>query len=368
MKTKVAIVFAQPSPYRIDLVECLQNEYPEYEFCFFYGESLGTRNWEIDLSGIKHHRKVNLKWIKVKAFGDIRSIIYSSTVMQPLNDYYPDVIIASEYNAIALDALKWAKRHKKPFISWTDGTLYSERNINFAQKLQRMHVIRNAAAYIASSKKSKEVQLKYGAEEGKIWISTLTVDTKKYLIEKRKTDVPTIIFVGSLIERKGFDLLLKALSQTGNMPYKLIVAGDGVEKEHYIDLANSYGILNRIDFRGFVRAEEMRDLYARSDIFVLPTREDCFGLVLIEAMCASLPIFVSKYADGAYEVVEDGVNGYIFDPNDVECFANLLEKGITDQEMCEKMGMESRKRVEELTLSKVAVPIIKAIQSVLKGV
>lgn len=364
---KIAVVFAQPSPYRIDLIECLQNNYSEFEFCFFYGESLGTREWNIDLSGIKNYKMVRLKWIKVKAFGDFRTVIYSSTISQPLKEYNPDIVIASEYNAISLDALRWAKRNKKTFITWTDGTLYSERNINFMQKMQRAYVIKNADAYIASSKKSKEAQIKYGASEKKIWISTLTVDTRKYIVEKKQTDIPTIIFVGSLIERKGFDLLLKALSQIKDIDFKLVVAGDGIEKETYISLAKDYGILSRIDFKGFVDTNSMRSLYANSDIFVLPTREDCFGLVLIEAMCAGLPILVSKYADGAYDVVEDNVNGKIFDPYETEDFAAILQKTLLDCDYRENMGSESKRKVNEFTLKKVSAPIIQAINYVMKG-
>lgn len=364
---KIAIVFAQPSPYRVDLIAYLQNTYTHYEFCFFYGESVGTRDWDVGIEKLSSHKRVKLKWLKVKAFGDIRTIVYSSAVTEPLNDYNPDVVIASEYNAIALDALKWARKHKKPYISWTDGTPYSERNINKIQKLQRKYVIKYAEAYIASSSKSKEVQMSYGAESSKIWTSLLTVDINKYLVERKTGSTPTLVFVGSLIERKGLDLLIAALSKITDIPYKVLVAGDGTEKGKYIQQAEQAGIMDRMKFLGFVTGSEMKHIYAQSDIFVMPTREDCFGLVLVEAMCAGLPILVSKYADGAYEVVEEGVNGQIFDPYDVESTAKLLADSLTNMERMKNWGAESLKRVGRFSLDNVAAPILEAIDYVLQG-
>ena len=61
---------------------------------------------------------------------------------------------------------------------------------------------------------------------------------------------------------------------------------------------------------------------------MLPTREDCFGLVLLEAMCAGVPIVASKYADGAYDTVVEGVNGYIADPFQPEAFGKCIEKAM----------------------------------------
>ena len=66
--------------------------------------------------------------------------------------------------------------------------------------------------------------------------------------------------------------------------------------------------------------------YSEASVFVLPTREDCFGLVLVEAMAAGLPIVSSKYADGSYDVIKDGVNGDIVDPFDSAALARAIER------------------------------------------
>ena len=106
-------------------------------------------------------------------------------------------------------------------MSWTDGTLFSERNINRLQKALRKYVIRSAAAYIASSTKSKEAQQFYGADSDKIRISYLTVDVDRYRQERCRTQERRLLCVGSLIERKGMcpytgaDILASGFGRTG---------------------------------------------------------------------------------------------------------------------------------------------------------
>ena len=63
----------------------------------------------------------------------------------------------------------------------------------------------------------------------------------------------------------------------------------------------------------------------------VPSRSDCFGLILVEAGCAGVPIVASRYADGAYDVIEPGVNGLIADPEKPEVFAACLDALLTQQ-------------------------------------
>ena len=229
----------------------------------------------------------------------------------------PDVVFAMEYNPTILRAVHWCRRKKIPFISWTDGTLHSERGIGKVQRLSRSYIIKRAAAFIASSTASKEAQIAYGADPDKCFLSYLTVDIRKYLFDKYGTGeaVKTgkqLIYVGSLIQRKGLDLLLPALAKT-EPDIRLVIVGEGQEKPELEAQIADLGLKERVRFCGYVEGEALQKLYRESDAFILPTREDCFGLVILEAMCASLPVISSKYADGARDLVTEGENGYIVD-------------------------------------------------------
>ena len=160
------------------------------------------------------------------------------------------------------------------------------------QKFLRKFVVAKADSYIASSTKSKEAQIAYGAKPEKCYISYLAVDVEKYIQESKSAGKGKILCVGSLIERKGIDLLLKALAKV-NESYELYLAGEGDEKESLRNLSKELGIESQVHFLGQLKREELVKHYADSDLFVLPTREDCFALVILEAMCSCHCFFAS---------------------------------------------------------------------------
>lgn len=365
MKTRVAIIFAQPSPYRVDLIAHMQKTYQDYDICFFYGEKVNTREWDIEFNKLQKSVEIPLKALRWKGKTHQYIKVYSSKISGYLDEFMPDVIVASEYNAISLDSLKWAMKHKIPFISWTDGTPHSERNILFIQKMQRKYVFKRAKGYIASSTKSKELQRRYGAKEENIFVSFLTVDITKYICNHITNSVPVFLFVGSLIKQKGLDLLLKALGKMRDEPFVLRIVGSGDEQDNLMKQVEEQGLAGKVEFKGFIATNEMRVVYEGADAFILPTRDDCFGLVTLEAMCAGLPVFVSKYADGAYDLVEQGVNGIVFDPYDVDNLASVLKEYITQPKKLAEMGQKSRERAMLFSLDNVSRPIIAAIDSVL---
>ena len=365
MRKKIAIIFGQPSPYRVDFISYLEKNYPQYEFRFFYGKRTNARSWDIDFSQLIKPTEVELGIVILKRKFDNRTIIYSSKIKEHLDKFVPDVIVASEYNSMAQGAMKWAKKNNKYFISWTDGTAYSERNISIIQKLLRKKIVKKADGFIASSSKSRELQISYGAPKDQIFISLLTVNTEKYKVEHSEPQKISLIYVGSLIERKGVDLLLRAVSKIDSADFVLNIVGDGCEKENLRLLAKQLKIEDKINFCGFVATEQMKDVYASNSIFVLPTREDCFGLVILEAMCAGLPVVISKYADGAQDLIENNYNGIIIDPQDTILFAKKLEQLILDENLRKIMGNNSKSKVEDFSFSKVSEPFIQAIESVL---
>ena len=167
--------------------------------------------------------------------------------------------------------------------------------------------------------------------------------------------------VGSLIERKGIDLLLNALARV-KCEYSLYLAGEGEEKEQLQKQAKDLQIFDKVHFLGQLNRAELLKHYANSDLFVLPTREDCFALVILEAMCAGLPIVCSKYADGAYDLIEEGKNGFIEDPYDADHFAECIEKILSNKELRERMQKQSAEIVEKFRFSNIAKGYMEAIE------
>jgi len=229
----------------------------------------------------------------------------------------------------------------------------------------RRFVISRASAYIGSSTKSKEAQIYYGADEKKCHVSLLSVDVEKYIQKPQGTGNGKILYVGSLIERKGVDLLLNAVSKLTN-PFDLYLAGGGEELENLKRMARELGVAEYVHFLGQLSREELLVHYANSDFFVLPTREDCFALVILEAICSGLPIVCSKYADGAYDMIEDGDNGFIVDPYDTDAFAEKIDLLLKDQELAQKMRKETEKVIDKFRFANIADGYLAAVETSLE--
>ena len=155
----------------------------------------------------------------------------------------------------------------------------------------------------------------WGVPEVEIETAFLTVDIRPYLKLAYQPERGRILYVGSLAERKGLDLLIQALPLI-RQNYELHIVGDseGKEKEQFKELLKDKHLDHKVVWHGFLQGDALYHEYQQAAVFVLPTREDCFGLVLVEALAAGVPIVASKYADGAYDVIKEGVNGIIADP------------------------------------------------------
>lgn len=362
---KVVIITNIPSPYRVDFFYYLQEHVKKYEFHIVYSSVRNTsREWHADESRIQNSTYLKSHNIKIKKRYDEHDIYIPYGVGKTLSELKPDVVVAMEYNPTILMAMHWCRTHKVPYISWTDGTQFSERNIGKIQKLSRKYIFKRANAFIASSTAARENQIAHGANPDCCFISYLTVDLEKYIREKTDYSNRRMICVGGLIVRKGLDLLLNAMQYTDES-ITLAIVGNGGERKRLEQQVAELHLENRVFFKGFLEGEELYRCYSESAAFVLPTREDCFGLVTLEAMCAHLPVISSIYADGARDLIEDGVTGKIVDPYDEKEFARVINETLMNPQMLKEMGDAGFDRINHFSFENVAHGYIAAIDSVI---
>lgn len=156
-----------------------------------------------------------------------------------------------------------------------------------------------------------------------------------------------LLCVARLIPRKGQDQLLEAtrlLKDRGCDRFKVVLVGEGDTEAHLKARAEKLGILDKVDFRGYVPREEMPQVYAGADVFVLPTANEGMSVATLEAMASGLPLVVTR-ASGLDELV-DG-NGYTFAKGDVTGLAGILEKLIQSAQLRQEMGARSRRLSEQ---------------------
>lgn len=365
----VVIITNMPSFYRVDLFNALaQDGRCRIHVIFATAKENNRRIWEDAQDRMRFDYTILDSTSVIIPGGDIaeqRIIHHTKGVFKALRRIAPDVIIASEYNPTSLKALAYAKLRGKPYISWSDSTLHSDRFISMAQRFARHLVCRLSDAFIASSQETRAAQIHYGARAERISISLLTIDVDAFSrslqqIPKPLNDIPVILFCGYLIPLKGVHLLLEALS-TITRPFRLDIVGSGDEEPALRALAQRHGLSDRVRFVGYKNREAIVAYYRQADLFVFPSLNDAFGLVLVEALAAHLPIISSIYAGGSRDTVTEGVNGFTVDPKDTDRLRVVLEHLLVSQPTREKMGLASAQRAESFTINQSIGGFLSAI-------
>ena len=129
----------------------------------------------------------------------------------------------------------------------------------------------------------------------------------------------TFVAIGSLIHRKGFDLLIEAaakLKKAGIDDWNIIIIGGGNEKENILNLISKYNLNSHIKLVGSKNKDEIREYLSKSHAFVLPSRSETFGVVYIEAMAMGLPVIATDC--GIPEDLINNSNGLVCPVEDIE--------------------------------------------------
>jgi len=159
-----------------------------------------------------------------------------------------------------------------------------------------------------------------------------------------------ILVVGRMAKgegQKGHRELIQAMTRVvREVPdARLIVAGSGDDVDTYREMARQTSAAERILFCGYVPDPLLRTLYRRVGVFAMPSRQEGFGLVYLEAMAAGLPCVASPW-DAAGEVVLDGQTGVLVDPSDQDALVRALTTLLSDEDLRKRLGRQGRKRFE----------------------
>lgn len=171
-----------------------------------------------------------------------------------------------------------------------------------------------------------------------------------------------ILTVSRFFERKGIQYVIEAMKYINDFEY--VICGDGpyrMELEKQIEKLN---VGDRVRITGFLKGDELREEYESAAIFILPSVADNFPVVLMEAMSAGCAVITSN-TTGCAEVV--GETGLLVPPEDTDAIRAQLIKLIEDRDLCRKLGIMARKRVEqEFTWDPVARKYVSLYKKVLE--
>ena len=354
---KVIIQTIVPSPYRVEFFHELG------KLCDLTVVYEGRRpnngrlyNWiskkisykEIFLEDIYNESKI--KWSIIKYFIDSK---------------YDIRLIGCAHTRTGVLLTKCLKLINKPYCLEIDGAMVN-REESFFQRMIKMNVLCGASKYFSPSVSTDEY-FKYYAriKENKIARYSFTSVSKKDIIEncltdaekktiKRKLGIPydrIVISVGQFIYRKGYDILLQAWKNvSGNLGLYII---GGKPTNEYNEICNRLHLKN-VHFFDFMSKESLADYYKAADLFVLPTREDIWGLVINEAMAYGLPIITTNKCVAGVQLLTNQTHT-IVPVNDIEALTSAINYYFKDEEERKKMACQNLAIIKKHSIEDMAL-------------
>jgi len=166
---------------------------------------------------------------------------------------------------------------------------------------------------------------------------------------KIPVDAAVVLYCAKLQSWKRPGDLLEGVARANVAGAHLVFVGDGPLHRELENRAASLGIANRVRFLGFVNQSGLPAVYVASDLLVLPSDYEPFGLVVNEAMICGCPAVVSDRVGAKYDLIREGETGGIFRCGDVAALANLLSRLLVDREMLARMGAAAKERMKSWT-------------------
>jgi glycosyltransferase involved in cell wall biosynthesis len=160
-----------------------------------------------------------------------------------------------------------------------------------------------------------------------------------------------LLFVGRMSVDKNIPILIKAVSSLKDKDVHLYLVGDGEEKQKNLELVKKYGLDKKVTFVGRLDSKKLYNKYLDSDIVLLPSKVECFGSVLLEAMATGKPVIASNIP-GIRSVIKDGYNGILIKPTSKN-IAKAVEKLIKKPGLRNKLvknGLEEVKNYSWLRI------------------
>ena len=259
-------------------------------------------------------------------------------------------------------ALLSIKLRKIPYYYELDGAMANYHEAKIKRFIKRFF-LSGAKGYISPSKISDEYIKFYAGSKSKIYRYPFTslkesdilqnpvtyqekADIKKQL---NITENKIILAIGQFIPRKGFDILLKA-SQHINKEVGIYIVG-GKPTPEYLKMQQEMNLTN-VHFEGFKTKQDLSLYFKAADIFVHPTREDIWGLVINEAMGYGLPIITTNKCVAGMELLPSEC---IIDTENVEQLSNSINKLLADENLCKELSKENLEKIKEYTIEKMVI-------------
>jgi len=268
-----------------------------------------------------------------------------------LDKIKPEVVVINGWaSADALSALEWCVEMNTPAVIMSESTIWDEPRV-FWKEWIKGRLVKLCSAGLAGGGAHVDYLTRLGLTPDKIFTGYDIVDNDYFTVKTAETrnqkseirnqhKLPERYFLSSarFIEKKNLFRLIKAYAQYRKLAEKrgkenpkskiwdLVLLGDGPLRSSILDLRSSLGLEACVHLPGFKQYDELPVYFGLASVFVHASTTEQWGLVVNEAMASGLPVLVSNRCGCAQDLVQNGVNGFIFEPCNLDELAQLMLK------------------------------------------
>ena len=314
-----------------------------------------------------------------------------SDIRRVLEDFKPDIIHNQTCGPLALAIFRYAKKRNIPIVM-TDHTYpdnltqqvklpkFAKKPINAAMNAYFMSFLRRSEYATLPTKQAITDLLPKNHHSFKVPVEALSngIDLshftkgpaseeiyKKYAIPK---NVPIILYVGRIDPEKSLDILVNSFKKLIKEAPKahLVMVGDGTAREKLEKMIKRKKLGSQTHFIGRVIGDDLSQIYRTGTVFVITSKTETQSIVLMEAMASGLPA-IAVNAGAVTELVKDGENGFIFEPNDTAGIASGIYTIISNKELREKMSKNALKMIAKHDINYTLSRFEKIYNNVLRS-
>lgn len=374
-KIRVAIFHNDITPSRIDLFNYLSKSDEINLTVFFLNqEVLKNKNYKQYINDIEFSYKI-LPALKIKTPIIMVKYLINFNIFKIFKKYKFDVVITTGWADFATQIIPFMKKYFGfKLIIWSGSTHNEPSLIRILSKQFVKKLLRKGDLHFVYGENSKKYISSLGVSKHKIKVVLNTVKNSRFSkplakakkIRNRirkfyKDNIFIILYVGQLINRKGIDLLIHSVSKIKNKRILTIVVGSGEKRDILTQLAKKLN--QKVLFIDHMNYYDLPYIYQASDLFVLPSREEVWGLVLNEATAAGMPVIVSSKVGSIDDLMSPKLNGLCFKSGSVNDLAKKITFLIDNRKIANIMKKNSIFNIRDKDVSNTGNTMLESIKS-----
>lgn len=314
----------------------------------------------------------SLRWSRgftnAHGYRDVKHLRVPYDTLFQLARYKPDLILSNQFGMRTVFAVLFCLlRPKTRLIVWATLSQRTASPHDGPRTMVRKAILRRADACFVHGVDG-ETYLRSLGFLGPIVHTPYVSDPGRYCGESMVPDdgVVRILYTGQLIERKGIHQFTQALyTWCRQHPDRRVVyqiGGEGPELERLQQISSPDNV--HVEFLGHLDVKQSVLAYRNASIYAFPTLGDEWGMVVNEALCLGIPVLASVHAQASLELIQDGCNGWLFDPQEADGLARGLERALgADQATLWAMSCNARKSVTKWSPRRMAEIRAEAFRS-----